>query len=930
MKKLIVLFLLTLSFAIHSMDIFRACEIGDIARVNELITQGVDLSSAVLPNGVSALHAAAFHGHSAIVQILLDRHVAVDLLAKNGRTALHYAAQNGCSEVVKLLLARGASVNAADCAHYTALHMAILNERNDIVKLLSGQQHVINAVNTNGLTSLHTAAFSGHSAVVQFLLDHGVSPDVRANDGCTPLQHAAESGYSEVVRLLLARGASVNAVDRNGYTALHVAVLNERNDIVRLLLEQNPVINAVLPNGFTSLHAAACKGHSAVVQFLLDHNVSPDVRTKNGCIALHYAAKRGCSEVVKLLLARGASVNIVDLNGHTALDIAQSEHHSDVAQLLLQKGADPQVRVDCALYSKLIESVGQIKTKEARSKFLCSILGINRGERNFKLSYISKLCEIANFLYLQNLWAKSITNIFFLYQELKKIEWSHGIIYNFALFETNEEDHPLDDKPRFAGQQTMFMVTRNVIISGLNLIQWVMQEPFKFSQCNMKMIDEYLQSQDKEIKIIAHATKLKYIYKELLEQLFNALQSLRGPLSDGKLALDDKSAYIPPIITQMIESLELMQDITAQAESRPDILIDINLSEQFLQKFNSIMRFIEDSHTALECLYELIYNEKRSLTPSAQSIRCSVAKNVSMLPDKIYWPNRILSFDQYFSCNESQESPMLTTQIEPAAAASSAVGAASDGGWIPEVLKRNAAKQGNKHQVKPAMKTRGKVAEHQYNPDDQRVTGKPAEPAASPAPSPAVYPGKHGTPVKPRKANQQSVRILCYDKRVKRWFKPEFVRSQNQDSVLYHAFSPRADTYILQGVRSPWKNKVNPRQVDTLYSLPGEVLFPDGTRRFAIFSCCLDPQGVCYHRGITYKSLINLESMLQGDIYRNIEYRENTEVSDHDDTASDGPIYEQDPFKGVETNKFFVKIHDAYNNVDIILYKLKKDPEQVH
>jgi aconitase B len=27
----------------------------------------------------------------------------------------------------------------------------------------------------------------------------------------------------------------------------------------------------------------------------------------------------------------------------------------------------------------------------------------------------------------------------------------------------------------------------------------------------------------------------------------------------------------------------------------------------------------------------------------------------------------------------------------------------------------------------------------------------------------------------------------------------------------------------------------------------------------------------------------------------------------------------------LEKSKFFVKIHDAYNNVDIILYKLKKD-----
>ncbi|HML19953.1 MAG TPA: ankyrin repeat domain-containing protein, partial [Candidatus Dependentiae bacterium] len=819
----------------------------------KLLLEKNPVINVAMPNGLASLHIAALNGHIDVVEFLLDHGIAVDFPVQDGRTALYFAAKKGCVDVVKLLLERGAPVNAMDRNGYTALHAAVLNKHDAIVKLLLEKNSVINVVMPNGLTSLHTAAFNGHNAIVQFLLDHGVAIDSPMQDGSTALHYAAQKGHTDVVKLLLARGASVNAMDQNGYTALHAAVLNKQDAIVELLLEKNPVINVVTPDGFTSLHTAAFNGHSAVVQFLLDHGVVVDILDKEGSTALHYAAQKGYAEVIKLLLEKGASINIVDSNEHTALHIAQLEHHSDVEQLLLNKGADLQILLNCTLYSDLISSVGQIKTHEERSNFLCKIFGINRCQRNFKLSYIHKLCEIANFLYLQNLWAKSITNIFFLYQELKKLEWSHGIIYNFVLLETNEAAHHLDDEHRFAMQQTMLIGTRNGIIAELNLIQCVMQEPFKFSQRAIKVIDEYLQSQDEEVKIIAYAIKQQYINRELFKQLFNVIKVCADRVQVS--LLDNKLAHIYPIVIQMNKSFEFIQDITTKGESSPDILADIDSSEQFFIKLTSIMHFIEDSHRALERLYELIYSEKISLTSSDQSIKCSVAENVSMLPDKIYWPNRILSFDQYFSCNESQESPMLTTQIEPAAAASSAVGAASDGGWIPEVLKRNAAKQGNKHQVKPARKTRCKVAEHQYNPDDQRVTGKPAKPAASPAPSPADHLRQRITPVKPRSAKQESVKLAGYDKRVKRWFSPKFAQSQNKLDVLYHSFSPSADTFILhRGVRSPWQNRVYKEQVDMRYSLPGEIIFPDGTRRFVIFTCCLDPQGVCYHRGITYKT----------------------------------------------------------------------------
>ena len=54
------------------------------------------------------LHYAAEKGHTATVELLLDRKASIDSINKDESTALHYAAVQGHMEIIHMLLEKGA------------------------------------------------------------------------------------------------------------------------------------------------------------------------------------------------------------------------------------------------------------------------------------------------------------------------------------------------------------------------------------------------------------------------------------------------------------------------------------------------------------------------------------------------------------------------------------------------------------------------------------------------------------------------------------------------------------------------------------------------------------------------------------------------------------------------------------------------------
>ena len=184
------------------MELKWAAQRGELPRVAQLLASFVDQVDVV--DGRTALMAAAFEGHDAVVSLLLGHKASVDLKDVEGATALILAAENGHAEVVAMLLEAKASVDLPSSDGVTALMCAASGGHDAVVRLLLEAKASVDLQDGYGGTALMFAAHDAHLTVVRMLLGAGASLDVKDNDGDIALVNASISGQGSVVSLLLA------------------------------------------------------------------------------------------------------------------------------------------------------------------------------------------------------------------------------------------------------------------------------------------------------------------------------------------------------------------------------------------------------------------------------------------------------------------------------------------------------------------------------------------------------------------------------------------------------------------------------------------------------------------------------------------------------------------------------------------------------
>ena len=199
-------------------DLLAAAGAGDSVAVESAIALGADVNAMYDDGNTALIWAAAEHGHTDIVKLLLDRGADIGAVNVNLNTALICAAANGHTDTVRLLLDRGADINAADIGGYTALMFAALNGH-----------------------------LNGHIDIIRLLLDRGANIHAVNNYGKTALIVAAENGHTDTVRLLLDRGTNIDHVSQIGHTALILARLQGHTEIVKIL-EETPKIKQFVDN----------------------------------------------------------------------------------------------------------------------------------------------------------------------------------------------------------------------------------------------------------------------------------------------------------------------------------------------------------------------------------------------------------------------------------------------------------------------------------------------------------------------------------------------------------------------------------------------------------------------------------------------------------------------------------------------------------
>ena len=269
-------------------DTILAAAQGKLKEVEEAIAAGVDVY-ALGSNGNSALHYAAFYGHLATLEFLLESGAHVDTKSDDDGPG-----SVGCTP---LALAAG--------SFYA-------NDRGKVIELLTKA---------------------------------GADPNARNHAGNTPLMYAvfAHQGYPDSVQALISVGADLDLCDPRGNTALMMAIIYKNEEIIELLKQAGASLDGVES---VLLQNAANDGDLAAVQQILSENTA-NVNHRYTSSALSKACMYGHTEVVAALLDAGADVNLPDDHGSfSPLIRAANSGHFDVVKLLLDAGADVTAQVD--------------------------------------------------------------------------------------------------------------------------------------------------------------------------------------------------------------------------------------------------------------------------------------------------------------------------------------------------------------------------------------------------------------------------------------------------------------------------------------------------------------------------------------------------------------------------------------------------------
>jgi len=121
------------------LDLFEAAAVGDVLRIEDILTADPGASHAFSGDGWTALHLGAGFGTPQAADMLLQHGAQVDAISRNAQRnqPLHAAvalARN--AETVRLLLAHGADPNATQVGGFTPLFSAATANRRDLAAML--------------------------------------------------------------------------------------------------------------------------------------------------------------------------------------------------------------------------------------------------------------------------------------------------------------------------------------------------------------------------------------------------------------------------------------------------------------------------------------------------------------------------------------------------------------------------------------------------------------------------------------------------------------------------------------------------------------------------------------------------------------------------------------------------------------------------
>ncbi|KAL8830331.1 MAG: hypothetical protein Q9191_001491 [Dirinaria sp. TL-2023a] len=355
------------SFEFNTPVLTLAAEYGNLEGTVLLLEKGADIEAKDGWNE-TALMSAARRAQTAAVELLLRKGAKVNTrIVVDGEVQsddpLHAAAEHGYSEIVQLLLAHGANAKTQSSSGMDALNLAIEGGHEQTVKLLFNSLPADAGFEEVSLlaTQLYGAMLDRNSSRLAPILGRWPTGSTLSKYYLDSiLWKAASLGDVEAANSLIAMDASAN-IAHHGYTTLWSAAEEESSNqltedltIVETLLKQGANANSVSSGTAEKLLLCRAAGYGNIELARLLVNNGADVRlaAEDGPTAMYEAVRNGEEEVTRYLLQKGADVDDIGhpaprsvLKVHdepetcTLLDAATREEEWDIVKLLKEHGA---------------------------------------------------------------------------------------------------------------------------------------------------------------------------------------------------------------------------------------------------------------------------------------------------------------------------------------------------------------------------------------------------------------------------------------------------------------------------------------------------------------------------------------------------------------------------------------------------------------
>ncbi|MFC2135160.1 ankyrin repeat domain-containing protein [Bacteroidota bacterium] len=288
-----------------SQAIYRAAEIGDVTKGEELLKNDPGLVNAKNIYGLTAIHYAALYGNTDYAEFLIENGADIHIKLGDGTTPLHLAAGHGYADIVRLLIDNGADINSLSNSGDTPLHHAAFGGDKESTQLLLEKGSEINAENNEGRTPLYFAVNRGKKKVIDLLLEYGAEIDLSDDAGIDILHGAASCGHELLVENMIKKGADINTKNNEGGTLLHSGAAGGLNELVGDLISNGFDINAKDNEGRTPIFYAVREGHKKIVQLLIDEGANLDLKGNDQRNLIHIAEDNGRIEIAELLIENG-------------------------------------------------------------------------------------------------------------------------------------------------------------------------------------------------------------------------------------------------------------------------------------------------------------------------------------------------------------------------------------------------------------------------------------------------------------------------------------------------------------------------------------------------------------------------------------------------------------------------------------------------